>query len=147
MSILSQVACTPFRADEPAISDAELADLHPEVPSWQLVREEGIRKLRHTFEFAESGRKEMFLKKLAELAARENHHPEIRDRGEKVTVTWWSHSLGDLHPNDFIMAAKTDGAFSLAEVGHEGEMETKRALPTLAEVPRFQQAFRERRRA
>jgi 4a-hydroxytetrahydrobiopterin dehydratase len=23
-------------------------------------------------------------------------------------VTWWSHKIGGLHRNDFIMAAKTD---------------------------------------
>jgi len=26
----------------------------------------------------------------------------------KVTVTWWTHKVGGLHRNDFIMAAKTD---------------------------------------
>jgi 4a-hydroxytetrahydrobiopterin dehydratase len=25
-----------------------------------------------------------------------------------VTVTWWTHKIGGLHRNDFIMAAKTD---------------------------------------
>jgi 4a-hydroxytetrahydrobiopterin dehydratase len=26
----------------------------------------------------------------------------------KVTVTWWTHEIGGLHRNDFVMAAKTD---------------------------------------
>jgi 4a-hydroxytetrahydrobiopterin dehydratase len=26
----------------------------------------------------------------------------------KVTVTWWTHKIGGLHQNDFIMAARTD---------------------------------------
>jgi 4a-hydroxytetrahydrobiopterin dehydratase len=25
-----------------------------------------------------------------------------------VVVTWWTHKVGGLHRNDFIMAAKTD---------------------------------------
>jgi hypothetical protein len=26
----------------------------------------------------------------------------------KVAVNWWTHKIGGLHKNDFIMAAKTD---------------------------------------
>ncbi|WP_422613867.1 4a-hydroxytetrahydrobiopterin dehydratase [Aeromonas media] len=26
----------------------------------------------------------------------------------KVTVSWWTHKIGGLHRNDFIMAARTD---------------------------------------
>ncbi|WP_421192737.1 4a-hydroxytetrahydrobiopterin dehydratase [Aeromonas jandaei] len=25
-----------------------------------------------------------------------------------VTVSWWTHKIGGLHHNDFIMAARTD---------------------------------------
>ncbi|MFQ2290453.1 4a-hydroxytetrahydrobiopterin dehydratase [Aeromonas enteropelogenes] len=25
-----------------------------------------------------------------------------------VTVSWWTHKIGGLHRNDFIMAARTD---------------------------------------
>jgi 4a-hydroxytetrahydrobiopterin dehydratase len=32
----------------------------------------------------------------------------------KVTVTWWTHKIKGLHRNDFIMAAKTDKAYSTA---------------------------------
>jgi 4a-hydroxytetrahydrobiopterin dehydratase len=31
----------------------------------------------------------------------------------KVTVTWWTHVIGGLHKNDFIMAAKCDRAAML----------------------------------
>ncbi|EZH76782.1 pterin-4-alpha-carbinolamine dehydratase [Aeromonas hydrophila] len=27
---------------------------------------------------------------------------------EMVTVSWWTHKIGGLHRNDFIMAARTD---------------------------------------
>ena len=46
--------------------------------------------------------------KLADLAEEEFHHPEIVTEWCKVTVSWWSHSIKELHRNDFIMAAKTD---------------------------------------
>ncbi|APJ15102.1 pterin-4-alpha-carbinolamine dehydratase [Aeromonas hydrophila] len=28
--------------------------------------------------------------------------------GDMVTVSWWTHKIGGLHRNDFIMAARTD---------------------------------------
>ncbi|MDY6930169.1 MAG: 4a-hydroxytetrahydrobiopterin dehydratase, partial [Pseudomonadota bacterium] len=30
----------------------------------------------------------------------------------KVVVSWWSHEIGGLHKNDFILAARTDAAFN-----------------------------------
>ena len=30
----------------------------------------------------------------------------------KVTVVWWTHKIGGLHRNDFVMAAKTDDLYS-----------------------------------
>jgi 4a-hydroxytetrahydrobiopterin dehydratase len=29
-------------------------------------------------------------------------------------VTWWTHAIGGLHRNDFIMAAKTDALYAKA---------------------------------
>ena len=29
-----------------------------------------------------------------------------------VTVSWWTHKIGGLHRNDFIMAARTDQLLS-----------------------------------
>jgi 4a-hydroxytetrahydrobiopterin dehydratase len=25
-----------------------------------------------------------------------------------VTISWWTHAIGGLHENDFVMAARTD---------------------------------------
>ncbi len=30
----------------------------------------------------------------------------------RVTINWWTHKIGGLHQNDFIMAAKTDQLIS-----------------------------------
>lgn len=119
------------------MSDQEIAELHPFVPAWQIVAEEGIRKLRNTFLFDEEKAAELFLRYLEELSGKENHHPNVESERGRVTVSWWTHSLRDLHPNDFIMAGKTEGAYSLATVGAKGDMFTDEPLPALADVPRF----------
>ena len=51
------------------------------------------------------------LNKVADLAEKEDHHPEIILEWGKVTVIWWSHKIGGLHKNDFICASKTDALF------------------------------------
>jgi 4a-hydroxytetrahydrobiopterin dehydratase len=52
-------------------------------------------------------------RKFAAIAEQVNHHPVIMLEWGKVTVTWWTHVIGGLHKNDFIMAAKCDRAAML----------------------------------
>jgi 4a-hydroxytetrahydrobiopterin dehydratase len=53
-----------------------------------------------------------FTNQIASLAETEDHHPLIITEWGRVTVHWWTHKIKGLHRNDFIMAAKTDAAFS-----------------------------------
>lgn len=48
---------------------------------------------------------------IALIAEKEDHHPVITIGAEKVIVKWWTHIIGNLHRNDFIMAAKTSVLF------------------------------------
>ncbi|MDF2703721.1 MAG: 4a-hydroxytetrahydrobiopterin dehydratase, partial [Rubrobacteraceae bacterium] len=45
MSELSQMTCTACRGDEPILTDAEIAELRPQVPEWHVVQREGIKRL------------------------------------------------------------------------------------------------------
>jgi 4a-hydroxytetrahydrobiopterin dehydratase len=40
--------------------------------------------------------------------AEEDHRPLIVTEYGEATVDWWTHIIGGLHKNDFIMTAKTD---------------------------------------
>ena len=33
------------------------------------------------------------------------------DLSKRVTLNWWTHKIGGLHRNDFIMAARSDGLY------------------------------------
>ena len=46
--------------------------------------------------------------RVGEQAEEEGHHPALLTEWGKVTVSWWTHKIGGLHQNDFIMAARTD---------------------------------------
>lgn len=49
-----------------------------------------------------------FVNAVAALAEAENHHPDIEINYSKVTLTLWTHKIGGLSENDFILAAKID---------------------------------------
>jgi len=48
-----------------------------------------------------------FVDRLAELAGRENHHPDIDIRYRRVTVRWTTHSEGGITERDRELAART----------------------------------------
>ena len=48
-----------------------------------------------------------FVDRLAELAERENHHPDIDIRYRRVTVRWTTHSAGGITDRDRELAERT----------------------------------------
>ncbi|HZT16173.1 MAG TPA: 4a-hydroxytetrahydrobiopterin dehydratase [Gaiellaceae bacterium] len=48
-----------------------------------------------------------FVRRLANLAERENHHPDIDIRYRRVVVRWSTHSAGGVTDRDRDMAART----------------------------------------
>ncbi|MBI4490877.1 MAG: 4a-hydroxytetrahydrobiopterin dehydratase [Deltaproteobacteria bacterium] len=108
MMTLTQEKCVACRADAPHVTDQEIAELHPQVFEWRLITEEGIRKLERAYRFPNFVRALSFTNAVGDLAEAEGHHPRLVTEWGRVTVTWWTHKIRDLHRNDFIMAAKTD---------------------------------------
>ena len=108
MSELTEMKCTACRGGEPTLPDEEIAELAPQVPEWQVVERDGVKRLERTFGFRNFAEALAFTDKVGELAEEEGHHPALLTEWGKVTVTWWTHKIGGLHQNDFIMAAKTD---------------------------------------
>ena len=111
MSELSEMRCTACRGDEPTLTDAEIAELLPQVPEWQVVQREGIKRLERVFKFSNFAQALAFTDRVGEQAEEEGHHPALLTEWGRVKVTWWTHKIDGLHRNDFIMAAKTDEHF------------------------------------
>jgi hypothetical protein len=38
-----------IRKDEPTVTDAQIAEFHPRVASWEIVKLDGIKRLRRVF--------------------------------------------------------------------------------------------------
>jgi len=50
-----------------------------------------------------------FFNKIAEVAEADGHHPDLHlEQYRKVAVELWTHAIGGLSENDFILAAKID---------------------------------------
>jgi 4a-hydroxytetrahydrobiopterin dehydratase len=90
------------------VTDAEITALHPQVPDWQIVERDGIKRLERVFKVKDFAAALAFTVQVGELAEAEGHHPALLTEWGRVTVTWWTHKIRGLHRNDFIMAAKTD---------------------------------------
>jgi 4a-hydroxytetrahydrobiopterin dehydratase len=115
MEDLTYLKCTACRGGEPTLTDAQIAEFHPQVPAWQVVERDGITRLERIFKFDNFVHALAFTNKIGELAEEEGHHPAILTEWGRVTVTWWTHKIKGLHQNDFIMAAKSDQAFAASE--------------------------------
>lgn len=108
METLVRMRCTACRRGEPTVTEAEVVAFHPQIPEWQLVEREGIKRLERLFKFGDFAQALAFTNTVGELAEAEAHHPALLTEWGKVTITWWTHKIKGLHRNDFIMAAKTD---------------------------------------
>jgi 4a-hydroxytetrahydrobiopterin dehydratase len=106
--MLVRERCVACRRDTPTVTDAEIAELRPQIPDWELVEEDGIQRLRRDFRFDDFAQALEFTNRVGSAAEAEHHHPALLTEWGRVTVTWWTHTIHGLHRNDFIMAAKTD---------------------------------------
>ena len=84
---------------------ARASELLSTLDGWDL-REE---RLHRHFRFPDFASAMRFVDAVAEVAEREGHHPDfcLHD-WNLVDVTIWTHAIGGLSENDFILAAKID---------------------------------------
>jgi 4a-hydroxytetrahydrobiopterin dehydratase len=104
--------CVACHKDAPTLTDHEIAELRPQIPDWDVVELDGIKRLRRVFPSDDFAQALEFTNEVAELAEEEEHHPALLTEWGGTTVTWWTHKIKGLHRNDFIMAAKTDQLYN-----------------------------------
>ena len=108
---LTEARCVACRRDAPTVSDAEIAELRPQIPEWELAEVDGVKRLRRVFLFDDFSQALDFTRTVGRLAEDEGHHPALLTEWGRTTVSWWTHKIKGLHRNDFIMAAKTDALY------------------------------------
>lgn len=105
MSALKDGRCVPCERGATPLSFEESAILLKELSTdWKL---EDFR-LRRRFNFRDFREAMNFTNKVADIAEKEWHHPDIKIFFNIVDIELWTHSIKGLSKNDFVLAAKID---------------------------------------
>jgi len=75
-----------------------------EVPGWSVTGD--YKKIEREFAFSDFKKAMVFVNKVADIAEREGHHPDLRIFYNRVKIELWTHAVDGLSENDFIVAAK-----------------------------------------
>ena len=97
--------CLPCEGGVPPLKGKLLGTFSSQVISWRVV---GERELQKEFKFKNFAEALTFVNKVGEIAEQQGHHPDVFLAWGKVKITLWTHAIGGLSSNDFIMAAKID---------------------------------------
>jgi 4a-hydroxytetrahydrobiopterin dehydratase len=104
---LREKRCLPCEGGVPALSRAEVDRLLAGLPGWQLS-EDGQR-IRRGWRVRDFDVALDFFTRIARIANAEDHHPDLHLTGYRhVVIEIWTHAIGGLSENDFILAAKID---------------------------------------
>ena len=101
---LTQDNCIPCRAGTPPLSTREAEELLAETPLWTLNAD----SIEREFKFNDFREAIAFVNNVADVADREDHHPDIHIYYNRVRLELSTHKIGGLSRNDFILAAKID---------------------------------------
>jgi 4a-hydroxytetrahydrobiopterin dehydratase len=103
MEELANRHCEPCHGGTPRLEGNALQELAAKLPDWQVVEE---RHLARTFHFPDFRQALDFVNQAGEVAEVEGHHPDLCLSWGKVEVRIFTHAIGGLSENDFILAAK-----------------------------------------
>ncbi len=109
---LSQMKCEACRADAKPATQEERADFGKQIPEWRVETVDGVDRLVRRFSFKDFAQALSFTNRVGAIAEEVQHHPKLVTEWGACEVSWWSHEMGGLHRNDYILAARTDQAFS-----------------------------------
>ncbi len=86
------------------LSPEEAIALSQHVPDWRLRWD----ALEREFRFDDFEQAMDFVNKVAGVAEKQNHHPDIKVSYNKVLLELSTHKIGGLSKNDFDLAGKID---------------------------------------
>jgi 4a-hydroxytetrahydrobiopterin dehydratase len=104
---LRQKKCLPCEGGVAPYTSAQAAQQLERLPGWRLTHDG--QRIRKDWKVKHFMAGMAFFNKCAELAEAEGHHPDLHIEGYRnVSVELWTHAIGGLSENDFIVAAKID---------------------------------------
>lgn len=106
MNELSSMRCAPCAKGAHPMNEQEVQKMLASLKSgWKA---DGVHHLEREFRFSNFKEALDFTIQVGNLAEAEGHHPDITLSWGKVKVAIWTHKIGGLTLNDFILASKID---------------------------------------
>lgn len=103
---LHEMSCRERGKEEKPLPQEKVDELLKKVNGWAQVADGKIAKEVKFGNFVEALD---FVNRVGKVAEKEQHHPDVAIHDyNRVTVQTWTHSVGGLSENDFILAAKID---------------------------------------
>lgn len=110
MHNLKDLKVEPLSSESKAIDRERIPDLLDRIPGWKVERTSDGKLIYLIREYRINSYERVLALHgiIGEFAETVQHHPEMISQYSSLTVKWWSHSVGGLHLNDFICAARCD---------------------------------------
>ncbi len=90
-----------------AMSEQTANELLQQVPGWSIMYDDGKAKLHRSWKVKSFKKGLELFQCVSDIAETEGHHPDLHLVGwNNVSIDIWTHSIGGLSENDFILAAK-----------------------------------------
>jgi 4a-hydroxytetrahydrobiopterin dehydratase len=104
---LTRKKCSACEGGVPPLAPLEVAETLPAVPGWKPTPD--AKRIVRTWRVKDFAAALDFVNRIGRLAEDEGHHPDLHLTGYRnLTVELWTHAVGGLTENDFILAAKID---------------------------------------
>jgi 4a-hydroxytetrahydrobiopterin dehydratase len=104
---LKDKSCQTCNKNTPKLGRIEANQLLKELDDWQLANDGNSIKREYEVKDFAAGIK--FLREIAEVAEKEDHHPDLHLTNYRdVSIELTTHAIDGLSENDFILAAKID---------------------------------------
>src|SRR5262245_43455977 len=97
--------CQACEGGVPPVPGEEAERLVRELSGWELSSDR--KRIRRRWKMQDFLAGIDFFQRVAQLAEKEDHHPDLHlVNYRELTIELWTHAIGGLSENDFILAAK-----------------------------------------
>ena len=102
---LAHKHCAPCEGGAPALTTGQVNDLIVQIPGWSLTADG--KRLKREWRVKDFMTGLDFFRRITDIAEAQDHHPDLHLVGYRnVTIEIWTHAVGGLTENDFILAAR-----------------------------------------
>ena len=103
---LTSKTCVPCRGGVNPLSYSEVQPYLKDLPGWVLT--DNGTKIERRFVFSDFVSAMKFANRVGEIAEQQGHHPDLMVGWGYCNVITYTHKIGGLHENDFILASKVN---------------------------------------